>query len=61
MSALLERMQRWRQWQYAFDLESACAVVLLAATFALLALLPYDDIVRSAACLRFYDGHGCLH
>ena len=38
-----------------------CIVATFAMGLALLALLPYDDILRSLLCFRFYGGYGCAY
>ncbi len=62
MSAALQRLRQWRRQSLpAPEIEAACIVATFAIGLALLALLPYDDILRSLLCFKFYGGYGCAY
>lgn len=53
------RLRRsWRQPSTEV-IEAACILAAFTAGLVLLALLPYDDIVRNLLCFKFYAGQGC--
>jgi hypothetical protein len=59
MSTVLQRLRQSRpQSLPAPDIEAACVVAIFAMGLALLAMLPYDDILRSLLCFKFYGGYG---
>ena len=62
MSAVLHHIRQWRRQSLPIpEIEAACVVAAVAMALALLALLPYDDILRSLACFKFYGGYGCAY
>ena len=59
MNVARYRPRRWWRQPPPAAIEAACIIAALAAGLAWLALLPYEDIVRSALCFKFYAGHAC--
>lgn len=54
------RPRPWWRPPPAPAIEAVCIVATLATGLALLALLPYDDLVRSVLCFKFHAGH-CVY